>query len=165
MARYSEERKQSVLRKMLPPVSMSIPELARLEGITETTLYNWRKQARVAGVPVPDSGKASEKWSAEAKFAVVVETATLSETELSAYCREKGLFPEQVAEWKAACIQGAATGDENRKVDQKQRAQDKKRIKALERDLNRKDRALAETTALLVLRKKFDALWGEGEED
>jgi hypothetical protein len=91
----------------------------------------------------------------------VLETATLNEADLSEYCRKRGLFPEQIAAWRTACEQandwdragtarlGQATKEE------------KKRIKGLERDLARKDRALAETAALLVLRKKASAIWGD----
>lgn len=114
---------------------------------------------------MPGSGKTSDHWSAEAKLAVVIETAILSESGLSEYCREKGLYPEQVREWKAACIQGQLSEAERRKQDREQAKKDKKRIKALERELNRKEKALAETAALLVLRKKLNALWGEKEDD
>ena len=165
MPRYSDERKAAVLKKLLPPHNQSVAEVAQREGICEATLYNWRNQAKQQGVPVPGSGKTSDNWSAEAKFAVVVETAAMSESELSEYCRQKGLYPEQVNAWKAACIQGQLSEIERRKQDREQAKQDKKRIKALERELNRKEKALAETAALLVLRKKLNALWGEKEDD
>jgi transposase-like protein len=55
---------------------------------------------------VPGSGKSPEQWSAQAKVAVVAETLVLSEVELSAYCREKGLYPEQVKAWRQACLDG-----------------------------------------------------------
>ena len=164
MARYSEERKASILKKLLPPRNQPIASVAGEEGISDSTLYNWLTQAKQQGVAVPGSGKTSDQWSAEAKFAVVLSTATMSESELSEYCREKGLYPEQIKEWKAACIQGQRSEAERRKQEGIQAKRDKKRIKALERDLNRKDKALAETTALLVLRKKFNALWEEKED-
>ena len=95
----------------------------------------------------------------------VIETAPLSESELSEYCRSKGLYPEQIKRWRAACVQGAeALGEQQRRQHQASR-QEKKRIKQLERELKRKEKALAEAAALLVLRKKLEALWGEGEEE
>ncbi len=97
-------------------------------------------------------------YSAEARFAIVLEAATLSETELSQYCRENGLYPEQVQQWKQACING------NTKPVSVSNSSDKKRIKELEKELHRKEKALAETAALLVLRKKFNARFGEDEE-
>ncbi len=163
MSRYSEERKSSVLKKLLPPNNRSVPAVSREEGISEPTLYNWLKQARERGIPVPGSGKQAEDWSAEAKFAVVVETATLGEQELSEYCRSKGLYPDQVREWKAACIEGAQSAAELRGQRQSEAKRDRKRIKELERELKRKEKALAEAAALLVLRKKLDALWDENE--
>jgi len=131
MPRYSEERKTAVLKKMLPPHNQPITEVAQDEGISEATLYNWRNQVKQQGVPVPGSGKTSDHWSAEAKFAVAVETAALSESGLSEYCRQKGLYPEQVKEWKAACIQGQRSMAERRQQEREQSKRDKKEIKAL----------------------------------
>jgi len=91
--RYSEERKAVVLAKLSPPHSMTVAALAREEGISDQTLYNWRTQAREEGRPVPGSKAKSDQWSAEAKLATVIETAALSEEELSQYCREKVFYP------------------------------------------------------------------------
>ena len=102
MKHYSEERKASVLRKMLPPDNVSVAELAKQEGITCATLYSWRKQAIASGIMSAVSKKAAEDWSAESRLAAVIETALLSEVELSEYCREKGLYPDQVKAWKQA---------------------------------------------------------------
>ena len=88
--RYSPERKEAVLRKMMPPHNQSIKELAREEGISEATLFNWRKQAREKGLLLPDSDSVPEGWSSRDKFAAVLETAALNENELAEYCRKKG---------------------------------------------------------------------------
>jgi len=163
MSHYSAERKASVLKKLLSPHNRSVPEVAREEGICEQTLYNWRKQAKEQGVPVPGSGKQTEDWSPEAKFAAVVETAAMTELELSEYCRRQGLYPEQIRRWKDACIQGAQRiGAQQQSLEAKQ---DKQHIKMLEKELKRKEKALAEAAALLVLRKKLTALWEENEAD
>ena len=106
----------------------------------------------------------SDKWSSEEKFAVVLETFALPEAELSEYCRAKGLYPEQVKGWKQACIAGNTAKPTKRVKTTLEQKSDKKRIKELERELHRKEKALAETAALLVLRKKFNAYW-EGKED
>lgn len=87
MKRYSLERKESVLKKLLPPQNLSVAELARQEGISDVTLYTWRKQAKTRGEVVPGNRKVPKDWPAEAKLAAVIETATLSEVALSQYCR------------------------------------------------------------------------------
>lgn len=92
MARYSEERKEAVLSKLLPPYNMTVAELARQEGISEPTLYTWRNKAKSEGRPVPGRKATSEQWSAEAKLATVIETAALSEAELSQYCRKRAFI-------------------------------------------------------------------------
>jgi len=161
MSGYSPERKAAVLKKLLPPHNLSVAELSRQEGISDVTLYTWRKQAIARGERVAGDDKSKTKWSAQAKLTVVVETATLSEVELSQYCREKGLYPEQVKQWKQACLDGQSASTQRLHNERAQAKTDKKRIRELERELNRKEKALAEAAALLVLRKKLNALWGE----
>lgn len=161
MSRYSPERKAAALKKMLPPHSLSVAELSRQEGISDVTLYTWRKEAIARGEVVSGSGKLPEHWPAEAKLAVVIETATLSEVELSQYCREKGIYPEQAKAWRQACLDGQTAALQQSQSDRVQTKADKKRIRELERELNRKEKALAEAAALLVLRKKLNALWGD----
>lgn len=161
MKRYSVEHKQAVVKKLIES-GLSLSEFARQEGVHITTLCGWRKKYS-AGISVSENHN-SESWSAEQKFAVVLETAVLSEAELSEYCREKGIYPEQVKQWKQDCIAGNQTQAQTRKQLAQERKEDKKRIKELEKELKRKDAALAETAALLVLRKKLNAYWGEDEE-
>ncbi len=161
MTRYSPERKAAILKKLLPPHNLSVAELSRQEGISDVTLYTWRKQAIARGEVVSGSGKLPENWPAEAKLAVVIETATLSEIELSHYCREKGLYPEQAKAWRQACLDGQTLAMQQSQNERVQTRADKKRIRELERELGRKEKALAEAAALLVLRKKLNALWGD----
>ncbi len=161
MKRYSPERKTAVLAKLLPPYNMTVSSLAQQEGISDATLYNWRNQARLEGKPVPGANKTIEQWSSEARFAVIVETATLSEAELGEYCRRKGLYPQQIAQWKQAFIEQ----DHDSPTDKAQLKQQAKENKQLKRELARKEKALAEAAALLVLRKKLNRYYGVEDED
>jgi transposase len=121
--------------------------------------YTWRAKYRQAsGVSVPAHDRPPERWSTEDKFAVVLETAALSEAELSAYCRRKGLYAEQIEAWKQACRRANGPQTLSREEHTQRQAQ-ARRIQALEAELRRKDQALAETAALLVLTKKVQALW------
>lgn len=108
---------------------------------------------------MPGANKTSEQWSIEARFAVIVETATLSQAELGEYCRRKGLYPEQIAQWKQDVLQ---TPPPDTRQSQKQA---QKEIKGLKRELARKEKALAEAAALLVLRKKLNGYYGIADED
>lgn len=165
MKHYSPERKEAVIQKMMPPINIAIAALSAETGINQSTLYNWRKQAKSRGVAVPGDGKNAERWSSTDKFSVVLETASFNSAELAEYCRKKGLFVEQIEQWKQACMGANASADEQEKQQKLQARSDKKRIKRLETDLRRKERALAETAALLVLRKKANAIWGESEDE
>lgn len=151
---HSESQKISILAKLLPPYNLSVSQLAAQEGISMKTVYNWRKKAQGRGIFMPKS----PEWSAEQKLAVVIETSSMSAHELSQYCRQKGLYPDQIKQWKQALIEGL----EPKEV--KSSSWDKKRIKALEKELKRKDKALAETAALLVLQKKLQTLWEDEDE-
>ncbi|MEF3108389.1 IS3 family transposase [Raoultella sp. WB_B2P2-3] len=157
MKRISPERKASTLAKLLPPYNMTVVAVAQMEGISEATLYNWRNQAKTEGKPVPGAEKNSEQWPAEARLAVIVETATLSEAEIAEYCRKKGLYPVQLIQWKQAFLQ-VTSGDDKAALRQSQ-----KENKQLKKELLRKEKALAEAAAILVLRKKLrDLLRGNG---
>ena len=165
MPSYSEERKQEILSKLLPPLNMTVAEVSRHEGIGQQTLYNWRNKAKQQGRPVPGNTSTPDKWSAEAKFATVLETASLNEAELSEYCRSKGLYVEQVKVWKADALRGFMSSREQELEAKRLRQADQKEIKQLKRELRKKEKALAETAAILVLRKKLNALWENDNED
>lgn len=89
---YSPELKESLLRRMLPPNNESITKIAREEGISEQTLRNWRDKARADGMPAPGTDAQPDEWSTQDKFFVVVETASMNETELAEYARKKGFM-------------------------------------------------------------------------
>lgn len=165
MKRHSPERREAVLKKTAPPHIMTVPELAQQEGIATATLYNWRKQARERGQILPSRSAGPEQWTSKEKFHVVMETAPLSEAEFSAYCRNNGLYSELVEQWREACMtandDSEALQRQNREVQKKER----KRVRALEKELRRKEKALAETAALLTLSKKAEAIWGTKDED
>ena len=168
MRRYSEVLKADVRRRMSPPQRQSVARISEETGIHICTLYAWRKGWRLEGEVVPASQKDPEGWSAADKFTVVLETAGLNATELSAYCRERGLYPEQVERWRQASQDAnekpVLTLKEQRELE-KLRAQDQREIKRLQKELRKKEKALAEAAALLLVTKKMQALWGEAEED
>lgn len=163
MKTYSRELKDSILTKLLPPNNVGVPQLAAQTGIPRDTLYGWRRETLgrprrpAASGTVPAATLGSEE-----KFAVVMETATLNELELGAYCRGKGLFAEQISAWRATCAQ--ANAPLASKAERAERRAEQAEIARLGRELQRKDRALAEAAALLVLQKKVRAIWEDPED-
>ena len=105
----------------------------------------------------------SNKWSPEQRFTAVIETSAMSELELAEYCRSKGIFVDQINEWRTLAIQ--AQDIKNKHQINKELSNEQQKVKKLQAEIARKDKALAETAALLVLRGKFDALWDNSEED
>ena len=100
------------------------------------------------------------KWSSEDKFHVVIETAMFSEDEIAACCRRKGLYVEELNDWRKQCLKANTTVLEDPERLKMELKDEKQKSKLLERELRRKEKALAETAALLVLRKKAEAIWG-----
>ncbi len=156
MTRYSVEFKAATVKKMMPPNAMPIREVKRATGVTDVTLYKWRNEYRNKGVAVPGDDIKPDNWTGQDKLAVVIETAALN--------RKQGLYPEQVQRWKEAALKGYESDEKIQQQQLSSRKEDKRKIKKLESELRRKEKALAETAALLVLRKKAQAIWG-GEED
>jgi transposase len=149
---YSDEFKNSILVKLLPPNNVSVPQLVKETGIPRDTLYGWRRQAGgEASLPASPAAPVGTLSSAE-KFGVVVETAILNELELGEYCRRKGLFAEQIAAWRATCRR--ANEALPSPAERTERRMAREQITSLTRELQRKDRALAEAAALLLLQKK-----------
>lgn len=128
-------------------------------------MYGWKKQLGPEGSESHEDSINAEQWSPAQKFATVLATAALGELELGEYCRSNGIYAEQVKAWKAACVQGTMTNKEQKRAALSEAKSDKKRIRELERELRRKDKALAEAAALLILRKKLNALWEQDGED
>ena len=123
------------------------------------TLHRARRFADLPGILETPGGP--EGWSTADKFAAVVETAALNDAELSAYCRKRGLYPEQVQAWRTACEQANDWAGERARRSQAEQGELRRQVHALQRDLTHKEKALAETAALLVLSKKAAAIWGD----
>lgn len=159
MSRYSDEFKEQMMRKLMPPSSQSVAGLARETGISAPTLYAWKRQFQKWGYIVPSTSSKPHGWDSKAKLAAVINTAALNEAERSAWCREHGVYPEQLDAWKRsfeAHDSPASAAD---------LASERRRRRRAEKELKRKERALAETAALLTLSKKAEAIWGiDGDE-
>lgn len=163
--KYSKEYRESILRRIMPPSSESIARIAKEEGISEQTLRNWQKRARRDGYAAPGTDAQSEEWSTQDKFVIVVETASMNESELAEYARKKGLYVEQIKAWRDACMNAnGGIAKEAARLNRALKDSQKERRK-LERELHRKEKALAEAAALLVLRKKARAIWGDPEDE
>lgn len=106
-----------------------------------------------------------ENWTGENKLAVVIETSALNEEGLAEYCRQKGLYVEQIARWREAAAAGAETQRPLSVAERRELQQERKKTRKLTKELRRKDNALAETAALLVLQKKAREIWGDEEDD
>lgn len=161
--KYSPEFKKSAVEKLLNRGSLSVSAIAEELGISAPSLYQWRVDiAKVAGM-----SKASrpQDRSPEEKLKFLTEYFEAPLEKRGELLRKLGLHKEHVEAWRAQVMAALKHGAIGKHVERSEKADDRRRIKELEKDLNRKNRALAETTALLVLKKKADLIWGTEESE
>ena len=169
VTKYTDAIKSSVLTKALAPNAPSVIELAKVFNIPMSTINTWIHNMRKKNKE--PARQRPKDQSAASKLQAVMDTVGKTEQEQSAYCRTQGIYYNQIEAWKQQILEslGAATHTKNKSSNTKenkaasQKIQDE--MKQLKSDLNRKDKALAELTALLVLKKKADLLWGDSEDD
>jgi transposase len=144
--------------KVLNRGNRTIAEVCEQEGISVGSVGNWLRNNAI----VPDMQKHSRAWSAEEKLEAVSETRKMAETELGVYLRQEGLHSHRLNEWRSDVLKsldGSLAKPQKHKRDERD-----VKIADLERDLLRKDRALAEASALLILQKKVHLIWEKNEE-
>ncbi len=155
--KYSEAFKSKMVRKMASPAGPSASALAQDVGVHQSTLSRWLRQAaRVEDMK--KTNQPSGSWSAAQKLEAVFESASLSEEDLGPFLRRKGLYSKDLEQWRREMLEGLEAKKPRRRTSSK--TPEGRRIRELEKELRRKDAALAETAALLVLKKKAQAIWG-----
>ena len=160
--KYSKAFKSKMVRRMAGPGAVSANILAEEVGVSQPTLSRWLREAGDGKVgAMKRTNRRPQDWSAGEKLAAVAEASRLSEEELGAFLRRQGLHQAQLDEWRTAMIE-AVNGARKRKPKASPEA---RRVRELEKELRRKDKALAEAAALLVLKKKAQAIWGDGDDD
>ena len=155
MARYGKAFKAKAVARLLPPESATLEAVSTEFGVSIPTLERWRSQA------LAESGERT--WTGPARLEAVIHTASLDEHARNAWCREHGVFPKDLEHWRGQAMD--SLNDEAEPVSRAQVRADRQRIRTLERDLRHKEKALAETAALLVLSKKLSAIFREGGDE
>lgn len=171
MQEYSEAFKRKLVQRMLLPNGPSANRLSQEVGINQPTLSRWLREATTLAPvskrrrpPAPKNHAIEQKRpddrSPDEKLRLVLEASALSEADLGEFLRRHGLHEADLAAWRETAL-SALSGSPAVAP----RAGEAKRVRELEKELRRKDKALAETAALLVLQKKVRAIWGDGDED
>ena len=169
---YADNVRARMVRRMVGPSAVSASQLATESGIAQPTLSRWLREAATVRVmpttkppsrpdviPPPSVPRRPQDWTALERASMVVEANGLSDDKLGELLRARGLHREVLAQWHEALEAALSQPGRTRP------SSDSKRIRDLERELVRKDKALAETAALLVLKKKMDLLWAAGDDD
>jgi len=172
---YTDMFKNAMIQKMTGPGAMSASALSKQVEVPQSTLSKWLRMAGVgSSYGFPNNAheytkmakikgpKRPNDWSAEDKLKVVIEAASLDEEQLGEFLRKKGLHQTYLDQWRSQMLNGLQYDPPKKKSGRNN--VDAKRIRALEKELNRKDKALAETAALLVLKKKAQEIWGDADD-
>lgn len=160
----TEEFRRAAVEKFYSRGSRSVDEVARVLGVSSWSLYQWAKRCGNDQGMMKRNRRPGDR-SAQEKLKAVIEFEGLEGDKQGEYLRRQGLHSDHIAGWKKSMEAGLEFGGGDNQATRTERAQDKRKIKELEKELHRKDRALAETTALLVLKKKADLIWGSGENE
>jgi len=157
---YSQSIRDEVVRAVLSGGKTHVM-LAEEFGVGRSTIQNWMRQHRHTGhAPLSTHEKRPQDWTREERLEALLATHGLSDTALGQWCREHGLHTHHLSSWRKALVAGGEEGPS--KAAMKTLREENR---ALKKEVRRKDKALAETAALLVLKKKAAALWGEPEDD
>lgn len=168
---YPTMFKNAMIQKMTGPEPVSATQLSKEVDVPQATLSQWLRKAGICSPYAPVNAdeytkmtkinmpKPPNGWSPEEKLKVVIEAASLHDEQLGAFIRNKGLHSTHLDQWRSQMIDGLENRSELTITGLKKDAE--KRIRLLEKELNRKDKALAETAALLVLKKKLQEIWGD----
>ena len=168
---FSDEFKHQAVQKVLSRSrGVTIEDIATSLGVSVSTINRWKLSFQRSTLPKSDlkimatqqTEKRPEDWTKEQRFNAIVACHALSEEQINAYCRSQGIYLHHIEQWKLEFLGGHNTTDSvqsQQKV--RQLAQQNQKLK---RDLTRKDKALAETAALLVLQKKVQDIWSEDED-
>ncbi len=163
--KYSQSFKTQAVEKALNrPDGTGIKTIAESLDVGYSTLERWIVQARNQSFvsetrPISNARqKRPHDWDREERLNLIIACDGLDASSISSLCRKKGLFPHHINQWKRDLVSKQTP---NHQSETKALRQENK---ALKKELNRKNKALAETAALLVLQKKVNALWGDGED-
>ena len=154
---FSEAFKARAVARLVGPRAVSANALAEAVGVSQESLSRWLRAARSVGGMTPFRKK---QWTGAEKLRAVTEARGLTGSALGAFLRREGLHEAQLTAWRAAAEAALGAAARPRPGG----SPEAQRIRELERELRRKDRALAETAALLVLKKKVQAIWGDADD-
>jgi transposase-like protein len=173
-ARFTQSFKiQAVEKALSRSDATSLREVSDSLGVGQSTLQKWIVKSRNQEFEsISDNAMTSvghmtkeirpQDWSSEDKLTMVIRCATLDDEGVSKLCREQGLYLHHIQQWKQDFVSGAAVSSPIK--DRSDARQLRHENKTLKKELNRKEKALAETAALLVLQKKVSAIWGNDED-
>jgi transposase len=174
--KYSNGFRARMVQRMAGPEGIGAIKLAEEIGVHQTTLSRWVREAsgeekRERRGENVGSAQVRERLSVRPddlppaeKYRLVTEASTLSEDELGAFLRRNGLHEAQLQEWRQKVEEASLGALGSPKKRRRGKSPEAKRVQQLERELNRKDKALAEVTALLALKKKLEMLLGDEDE-
>ena len=160
---YSIQIKNAVIKKVLQENKPHY-EVAKELGVGRSTIGKWLREHKQNGsIKLKSKEKRPKDWTAEERISAIIKTGCMNDEDRTSWCRKNGIFIHHLDQWKKDAISAVIPKPNKNQLEEHRNL--KKEISALKKDLSRKDKALAETAALLILKKKAQEIWGEPEED
>lgn len=162
---YSTDVKESIMKMLYSPNAPSLRTISRDFGVPKSTIQIWMKQAGMMSSRQINSHDKDKYWSPQIKLEAVMKSMSLNEEDYGEYLRKNGLYSSLVTQWKEKVLESLVNSNTRKNEVVKTDVNKSSEFRNLQKELQRKDKALAEITSLLVLKKKADLLWADEEEN
>ncbi len=162
---YTQGFKTRMIQRMAGPERITANALSKEVGVAQPTLSRWLREGSLSEMTDKTPKQGRRTWTPAEKLRVVQQAAQLSDDELGVLLRREGVHASQLDEWTEAVKSASLAALTPPKRSRAKKSPEQKKIHALEKELNRKDRALAEVTAILALKKRVQEIWGDGDDD
>ena len=160
---YSEKFREKMVAKMTGPNGRSASSLSKEVGVGQATLSRWLRRAKDKPMSDQGSGK-RRRWSSSEKIRIVMAATAAGDSGLGELLRREGLHAADLESFRDEVLSAAAEGLDARRPKRRGLSPEQKELRAVKKELARKEKALAEAAALLVLRGKMQAFFGADEE-
>lgn len=160
--KYSTGMKQAILKRVIPPANESVAAVSRETGVAPQTIYYWKKKASEGTLDTEGSEVKPSQRGAGEKLSLLLESRGVSSDQFGEWLRSHGLHSEHLPLWEQELRDTVSDKDKEKREEMHKLKEENKKLK---KELDRKDKALSETAALLALKKKAESIWGDNEED
>ena len=151
--KYTTTFKKAVLRKVLPPENRSVHSVSKEMGVGEITIHRWISQIKDGTLNLEqDEENPSGQRNMTEKLNLLLEYQKIPQEENGEWLRKNGLHEEHLAifQQEIKTLMANKSDDKDKEIKEL-----KKQLAKKDKELKRKEAALAELAAIMTLKKKL----------